>query len=62
MKAKSLAKILGITKRYNYESALYKETSAVSNSKDFLVEEKLPTREGHLEWAMRMYKSGILFN
>jgi len=62
MKAKVLAKMLGITKRYNYESALYKQKSKINSGKDFLVEEKLPTREGHLEWAIRMYKSGILFN
>ncbi len=49
MKAKVLAKMLGITKRYNYESALYKQKSKINSGKDFLVEEKLPTREGHLE-------------
>jgi len=49
MKTKTLAKLLGITTRYSYESALYQHDHMKNRKKDFLVEKKLPTREGHLE-------------
>lgn len=49
MKAKTLAKMLGIKKRYNYDSALYRHDYKESSQKDFLEEKKLSTREGHLE-------------
>ncbi|MBI9012941.1 MAG: hypothetical protein JEZ08_11970 [Clostridiales bacterium] len=49
MKAKGLAKMLGIINRYSYEGALYNHDHMKNRKKDFLEETKLPTREGHLE-------------
>lgn len=62
MKAKNLSKLLGFSGRFNYESDLYKEDSHSNELKDVIEEPRIRTREGHLDWAMRMYKSGMLFN
>lgn len=49
MKAKVLAKLLGITHRFNYESALYQEGKKVHERKDFLVDQTPATNAGHLD-------------
>ncbi|WP_240841399.1 hypothetical protein [Acidaminobacter sp. JC074] len=48
MKVRDLTKLLGIKSRFNYESSLYNDTS-INSQKDFLEENKVPTREGHLD-------------
>ncbi len=49
MKSKTLAKLLGITSRYSYESDLYTNTNSATKSKDYLQENKVATSQGHLE-------------
>lgn len=49
MKSKTLAKLLGISSRYSYESDLYTNKNSEIKSKDYLQENKLATRQGHLE-------------
>jgi len=49
MKAKTLAKFLGIKSRYSYESDLYTNSNSATKSKDYLQENKVATSQGHLE-------------
>lgn len=49
MKTSVLARLLGITHRFNYESALYKENTNITKSKDFLVDQSPATKHGHLD-------------
>lgn len=49
MKARSLAKLLGLDHIFNYESKLYNDKHSTNGYSDIIDEKKLITRQGHLD-------------
>lgn len=49
MKANALSRILGLKKQFNYERKLYITDHTEIDQHDIIVENKLITRQGHLD-------------